>query len=238
MGLDRDKSMDKTIPIYVGYDNRESIAYHVFCESVLAHATEPVAFHPLVLRSLTGSYVENHNDGSNEFIYSRFLVPFRQDYKGWAIFVDGDMVVQDDISKLWALRDESKAVMVVKHNYKTKHPRKYLGTSMETHNRDYPRKNWSSVILWNCGHPSNAVITPEYVMDHDGTHLHRFSHLKDEEIGELPKKWNWMSQEYGENKEASLIHYTLGVPGIAHYSIGPDVQPWFDALDGVNNIQL
>ena len=230
--------MDQTIPIYVGYDNRESVAYHVFCESVLAHSTSPVRFHPLVLRSLRGAYLENHNDGSNEFIYSRFLVPHQQDYKGWAIFVDGDMVVQDDITKLWGLRDESKAVMVVKHNYATKHPMKYVGTSMETHNRNYPRKNWSSVILWNCAHPSNSVITPEFVMDHDGTYLHRFSHLKDEEIGELPKEWNWMSQEFGPNKEASLIHYTAGIPGIAFYSTGPDVQPWFDALDGVNNIQL
>jgi lipopolysaccharide biosynthesis glycosyltransferase len=42
------------------------------------------------------------------------------DYSGWAIFADGDMVCQADISELWALRDDSKAVQVVKHDYQTK----------------------------------------------------------------------------------------------------------------------
>jgi lipopolysaccharide biosynthesis glycosyltransferase len=230
--------MAETVPIFVGFDTRESVAYHVFCQSVIDHATIPVAFHPLSIHALRGEYVETHDDGSNAFIYSRFLVPYLMNYKGWAIFVDGDMVCIEDIQKLWSLRDDKYAAMVIKHNYKTKHKEKYIGTSMQTVNADYPRKNWSSVILWNCGHPSNAMMTPRYVMDANGTMLHRFQHLKDEEVGELPKAWNWLSQESGANADANLIHYTLGVPGIDHYAQCEQAGHWHDALVRVNHVEV
>jgi lipopolysaccharide biosynthesis glycosyltransferase len=226
-----------TIPIFVGYDVRESVAYHVFCQSIIDSATEPVAFHPLTLRSLKGQYDETHDDGSNAFIYSRFLVPHLMGYKGWAIFADGDMVCRGDIAELWNLRQDKFAAMVVKHNYSTKHKRKYLGTSMETINTSYPRKNWSSVILWNCGHTSNAMVTPKYIETSTGAMLHRFQHLKDEEIGALPASWNWLSQEVGTNDDAKIIHYTLGVPGIKHYSDCEQASYWFSALEQVHHIQ-
>jgi lipopolysaccharide biosynthesis glycosyltransferase len=229
--------MPETVPIFVGYDARESVAYHVFCQSIITHSRIPVAFHPLTLQSLRSQYVETHDDGSNAFIYSRFLVPHLMGYKGWAIFADGDMVCRGDIEWLWNLRDESKAAMVVKHNYQTRHQRKYIGTSMETVNTSYPRKNWSSLILWNCAHPSNAVLTPGYVMTQTGKTLHRFEHLKDEEIGELPKVWNWLSQEEGPKNEAQLIHFTLGVPGIKHYADCAQASYWFEALEQVHHIQ-
>jgi lipopolysaccharide biosynthesis glycosyltransferase len=229
--------MAETVPIYVGYDSRESVAYHVFCQSVISNSTVCVAFHPLVLKALREQYVETHDDGSNAFVYSRFLVPHLMGYQGWAIFADGDMVCLGDIASLWALRDETKAVMVAKHNYQTKENRKYIGSSMETVNTNYPRKNWSSVILWNCAHPKNAILTPGYVMDSPGKTLHRFEHLTDDEIGELPKTWNWMPQEQGANNEARLLHYSLGVPGIKHYENGPQSHHWFEALEQANHIQ-
>jgi lipopolysaccharide biosynthesis glycosyltransferase len=136
------------------------------------------------------------------------------DYQGWAIFADGDMICRDDIAKLWALRDESKAVMVVKHDYKTKAHEKYLGNK----NQDYPRKNWSSVILWNCAHPENRRLDPQYVMSHPGSHLHRFAWLDDALIGEIPKEWNWLTTEYPDNDEAKLLHYTLGTPCFKDYT--------------------
>jgi lipopolysaccharide biosynthesis glycosyltransferase len=129
-------------------------------------------------------------------------------YKGWALFIDGDMILRDDIVKLWELKDESKAVMVVKHDYKTKMVKKYLGSK----NEDYPCKNWSSVILWNCGHPSNRQITPEFIQTATGAQVHRFTWLTDDEIGELPKEWNWLDIEYEHNDNAKLVHYTLGTP--------------------------
>lgn len=150
-------------------------------------------------------------------------------YQGWAIFADGDMLVRDDIAKLWALRDDRYAAQVVQHDYKTKHPRKYVGTAMETHNASYPRKNWSSVILWNCGHPSNRVLTPRYVMDSTGARLHRFEHLPDDEIGALPADWNHLVGEQAPNPDAKLAHYTLGVPAIEHYRDCEHGAEWLQA---------
>lgn len=200
------------IRIFVGYDPREAVAYHTFCQSVLEKASVPVAFTPLVLQALPG-YVETHTDGSNTFIYSRFLTPFLSDFAGWAIFADGDMICRADIAELWALRDESKAVMVVQHDYKTKASTKYLGNR----NQNYPRKNWSSLVLWNCGYPAHHVLVPDFLMQQTGAYLHRFSWLEDAEIGSLPSEWNWLTTEYDDNYDAKLLHYTLGTPCFKDY---------------------
>ena len=195
------------IPVFIGYDPREAIAYHVCSNSIIRHTSTPVSTTALALNTIK-EYQETHTDGSNQFIYSRFLVPHLMNYTGWAIFIDGDMILRDDITKLWELRDETKAVMVVKHDYKTKMSEKYLGAK----NDNYPRKNWSSVILWNCGHPSNAAITPAFVQQSTGAQVHRFTWLTDDLIGELPKEWNWLDVEYDHNVDAKLVHYTLGTP--------------------------
>lgn len=195
------------ITVAIGYDPAESIAYHVCCNSIIRTTSQPVAIIPLAL-NIFDNYKETHTDGSNHFVYTRFLVPHLMEYKGWAIYIDGDMILQSDIDELWQLRDQSKAVMVVKHDYKTKMSTKYLGAK----NDDYPRKNWSSVILWNCQHPANKLVTPEFVQNSTGSQLHRFSWLSDELIGDLPIEWNWLADELGVNHSAKLIHFTLGAP--------------------------
>lgn len=162
--------MKDIIPVFVGYDPREAIAYHTCTNSIIRHATRPVAIIPVAL-NLFKDYTETHTDGSNHFIYTRFLVPYLMSWAGWAIFIDGDMILRDDIAKLWELRDWGKDVVVVKHDYKTRMSEKYLGAK----NHDYPRKNWSSVILWNCNSYPNRRLTPEYVMKATGAELHRFT---------------------------------------------------------------
>ena len=214
------------INLVVGFDQRESIAYHVFCQSVVDRASMPVAFVPLLPKSLSG-YTESHRDGSNIFIYTRFLTPWLMGYTGWAIFADGDMVCTADIAELWKLRDPSKAVMVAKHDYKTKAQTKYLGNK----NENYPRKNWSSVILWNCGHPDNRQLTPDLVASKDGAFLHRFTWLDDDKIGEIPKEWNWLAIEYEPKDDAKLIHYTLGTPCFRDYRDSEMADKWLAALD-------
>lgn len=201
------------IPVYVGYDPREACVFHVFNQSLIEHATQPVSIIPLAEKLLD---FDGKQDGTNAFVFSRYLVPHLQDYKGWAIFVDGDMHLNADISELWNLRDDSKAVMVVKHDYKCT-PRKYVDTPMESDNIDYPRKNWSSVILFNCGHPSNSILDRIYVAEAGGSVIHRFGWLNDDEIGELPPEWNHLVGEEEPN-EAKLVHHTLGSPGFAYYS--------------------
>ncbi len=210
--------MSQPIPIYCGYDAREAAGYHVFTQSVIERASVPVAFIPLHGPLLDG--FDGQKDGTNKFIYSRFLVPYLQNYNGWAIFLDAcDMVCLDDIAKLWALREHNafnKALAVVKHNYRTKHPRKYIGTPMESDNADYPGKNRSSVILWNCGHYANRRLTPELVRESPGSFLHRFQWVNEDQIGELPAEWNRLAMEQ-DISDASLVHYTLGVPAFTHY---------------------
>jgi lipopolysaccharide biosynthesis glycosyltransferase len=221
--------LSNAISIVVGFDQREAIAYHVFCQSVLERSTRPIQFLPLAENSLN-DYKEVHTDGSNKFIYSRFLTPHLMNYSGWAIFADGDMVCQSDISELWALRDDEKAVQVVKHDYQTKAHKKYMGNK----NENYPRKNWSSLILWNCAHSANRVLSPEFIKNQPGSYLHRFSWLKDDEIGELSPEWNWLAIEYPENPDAKLIHYTLGTPCFKEYAQASMSDQWLKAYDRSN----
>lgn len=221
-----------SIKIIVGFDQRESVAYHTFVQSVIDHASVPVSFLPLAIKSLN-EYKETHSDQSNDFIYSRFLSPYLNNFYGWVIFADGDMICQADIKDLWDLRDESKALLVVKHDYQTKFAKKYLGNI----NRDYPRKNWSSLILWNCSHPKHKILTPKFISEQSGSFLHRFSWLLDDEIGDLPKEWNWLAIEYPENRNAKLIHYTLGTPCFKDYKNTDMADIWYKfksrLLDGL-----
>jgi len=213
-----------TINLVVGFDQREAVAYHTFCQSVLEKASLPVRFLPLAENTLV-DYKETHTDGSNRFIYSRFLTPYLMDFQGWAIFADGDMVCQTDIKALWDLRDASKALQVVQHDYQTKAHTKYLGNK----NENYPRKNWSSLILWNCAHTAHQVLTPAFIQGQKGSFLHRFSWLSDSDIGHLPPDWNWLAIEYPDNPSAALVHFTLGTPCFKDYADSPMSSIWHQA---------
>ena len=211
----------KPIPIFVGYDPREAIAYHTCVNSIIRNSSRPVAIVPVAL-NLFQDYAETHTDGSNHFIYTRFLVPYLMEYQGWAIFIDGDMIVRGDIAELWDLKQYTKDAMVVKHNYKTRMKEKYLGSP----NEDYPRKNWSSVILWNCNAIRNRQLDPEFVQKSTGAFLHRFSWIDDSRLGELPPEWNWLPDEYGANPDAKLLHYTLGTPCFDEFKHTPMNEHW------------
>jgi len=211
----------KPIPIFVGYDPREAVAYHTCANSIIRHASCPVAIIPLAL-NLFKDYTETHTDGSNQFIYSRFLVPHLMDYTGHAIFIDGDMIVRSDIAELWQWRNKRYDVQVVKHNYETCMTEKYLGSK----NENYPRKNWSSVIIWNCESAANKQLTPEFVQQSTGAELHRFTWIRDEQIGDLPAEWNWLPDEYGPNLNADLLHYTLGAPCFHDFATTPMADDW------------
>jgi hypothetical protein len=128
-------------------------------------------------------------------------------YKGWAVFCDCDFLWKCDIARLFDLADDSKAVMVVKHDYTP-------SSSIKMNNKPqhaYPRKNWSSMILWNCSHPANAILAPELINKVEAGYLHQFKWLKEEEIGELDKTWNWLVGYY-INGTPKAIHYTDGGP--------------------------
>lgn len=204
------------IRVFTGLDRREAIGWHTFIQSLVDTSTNYRLMPPL-----SGA----QGSGTNTFTHERFKVPELCNWSGPAIFLDAsDMILRADIAELAGWFDKTKAVQVVKHDYRTSHPRKYIGTEMEADNLDYERKNWSSVILWNCGHEAHWKARNKIrsaIEAGDGKFLHRFGWLTDDLIGSLPVDWNWLPQEFGDRPTAKLIHYTLGIPGFKHYAQGP-----------------
>ena len=204
-----------TIPVFIGYDPREAAAYHVCQQSILDNSPgADVAFYPVC---------GEQRDGSNTFIYERFLVPYKMRFQGHAIWLDGDMIVRGDIRELWRERPIGyMGCSVVKHDYKTKHPVKYLGNK----NEDYPRKNWSRVILWDCVIFPNRVQVPDFVSRATWAYLHRFQWLADHQIGSLPEKWNRLVLEQDIQPTDELLHYTIGTPCFAEYADCDGADEW------------
>ncbi len=211
----------KPIPVFVGYDPREAVAYHVCANSIIRTASAPVAIIPMAL-NLFQDYQETHTDGSNQFIYSRFLVPYLMNFHGRAIFIDGDMIVRSDIVELYESLQMGMDVAVVKHDYQTRMTEKYLGSK----NENYPRKNWSSVIVWDCQTCPNKRLTPEFVQKQPGSFLHRFSWIDESRIQALDPVWNWLPDEFGPNPNAKLLHYTLGTPCFHEFADTPQAEQW------------
>lgn len=193
------------LKIFIGYDPHEAVNYHVCSNSIIKNSSNIISIIPLSLKHLP-FYNEVHTDSSTEFTYLRFLVPYICDFKGQAVYLDGDMIVQTDITKLILEHNSNCAVSVVKHEYLSKLQLKKSNKL----NLNYPRKNWSSVIIWNCEHIKNKILTPNFIETSTGEYLHRFSWLNDNEIFEISKEWNWLVGEYIPNYNAKILHYTLG----------------------------
>jgi hypothetical protein len=201
------------IRVFIGFDPREAIAFSVLAHSIHVRASEPVSVTPLMLSELQGVFTrERHPLQSTDFAFSRFLTPFLSGYEGWSIFMDCDMLVLDDIANLWRLRDERCAVMVVKHDHQPRESVKFLDQPQTP----YPKKNWSSVMLFN--NARCRALTPEYVNTASGLELHQFKWVSHEGlIGELPRTWNHLVGYYRPTPGASLVHYTLGGPYFDEY---------------------
>ena len=221
--------------VFVGYDPREDIAYQVCKHSIQTKQPE-ADVRPLVQKELrdAGWYTRPADKlASTEFTFTRFLVPELANFKGWAVFMDCDMILTTDIKELFDQADDRYAVMCVQHDYTPKEGMKMDGQKQTV----YPRKNWSSVVLFNCGHPSNARLTQDMVNDPElnGAYFHRFSWLKDEEIGELDHTWNYLVGVYDDIKTPSLIHYTEGGPWFENYRNCEFHQLWKDELQDMMN---
>lgn len=216
--------------LFVGHDPRESVGSTVFQQSVFEHAAVPVSITRLM--NVSGESL-NDGDTSNAFSLRRFLVPYYMGYNGYAIWCDGaDMLCRWDINRILECADHYSAVQVVQHDYRTQHPRKYIGTPMESDNLDYPCKNWSSVMLWNCGHFANRVLTPQYVSETPGKFLHRFGWIKDRlRIGSLPAEWNVLVGETEDGVDAKIAHFTLGIPAFEYYRRVSYADEWFKVLE-------
>jgi lipopolysaccharide biosynthesis glycosyltransferase len=215
---------DKPV-VFLGWDDREKIAYEVCKHSIEMHTTSKPKIIPLyhkelrrqglfqrpwLTEALTGNTMDliDGRPFSTQFSHTRFLVPEIMNYKGWALFMDCDMIVRNDIKEVFDFCDDKYAVMVVKHRQNVTKSEKMDGSPQQS----YYRKNWSSFVLWNCNHPKNKHITKELVNTATGGWLHAFSWLNDDEIGSLPEYYNWIEGSSPGNMHPQIIHYTTGGP--------------------------
>lgn len=222
--------------VFIGYDPVERIAWHTAVSSILERSSVPISIIPVNIQNLKGVFNRPRDSKqSNEFSFSRFLVPYLSDYDGKALFMDCDMLFRVDIAELInTVVDSEAAVHVVKHDYMPKDGIKYLNTVQYS----YPRKNWSSFVVWNCAHPKNKILTPQFVEKASGLELHRFTWLDDDEIGDLDVRWNWLVGEYCEPpKDVKNVHWTVGGPYFNEYSGCDFSDEWREELARVNYVK-
>ena len=218
--------MSEPVRVVIGFDPREAVAFSVLAHSIHDRASVPVTITPLMLSQLGGLFTrERHPLQSTDFAFTRFLTPCLAGYEGWSIFMDCDMLMLDDIARLWALRDERYAVQVVKHDHQPREAVKFLDQPQT----QYPRKNWSSVMLFN--NARCRALTPDYVNRASGLDLHQFKWLADDSsIGELPRRWNHLVGYYKPCRDAALVHFTLGGPYFDEYRDCEYAKEWRDEL--------
>jgi lipopolysaccharide biosynthesis glycosyltransferase len=159
---------------------------------------------------------------STEFAISRFLVPMLAQ-TGWALFADCDVVFLDDVTKLLDIADPRYAVMCVQHAAQIGPTQKMNGQAQQA----YSRKNWSSVMLFNCDHPANRRLSLVDVQERRGFDLHNFYWLNDSEIGALPAEWNWLVNVEQEPLHPKIAHFTLGGPFTAGWEGADHDTLWY-----------
>lgn len=191
--------------VVIGYEPRFHAAYAV-CARSLGYNVN--------IHSTPNNFIVRKHDGSTSFTYSRFLVPWMMKYDGWSLFCDCDFLFLDDVGELFDRIDEQYAVMVCKHPNYTPNTKVKMDNKKQT---TYPRKNWSSLILWNNKHPKNHILTPHFVNTQSSAELHGFGWLDNKDIGSIPLEWNTLVGYYKFNKPKAL-HYTDGTPDLPGYT--------------------
>lgn len=216
---------DGPLKVFIGYDAREDIAWRVCRFSLLRHATCPLEVQALRQDCLRkrGLYWRDKDQASTQFSLTRFLTPHLGGSFGLSLFVDCDFLFTADIACLVAQADPAKAVHVVQHDYVPSMVTKMDGRPQAA----YPRKNWSSFMLFNNAKTCCRDLTPDIVNSQSPSFLHRFNWVSDEAlIGKLPQSWNFLVGEYEMPAEVpSAIHYTNG-------------GPWFDQCRDVDYAAL
>ena len=220
------------INFFIGYDSKEDIAYRVCKNSLLKRSTINIKVNSLKIEELIAKRFYNRSIdplASTEFTYTRFLIPELMSFKGWAVFCDCDFLFFGDIANLFKNLDDSKAIYCVQHDYTPKEKHKMDGQKQTI----YPRKNWSSFIIFNCSHPSNKKLNIEIVNSESGSFLHQFKWLKDNEIGSLDERWNWLEGWTSKNNNSRpfAVHFTRGGPWFEEWQDVEFANEWLKERD-------
>jgi len=212
--------MKDNIKIYVGYDSRQDedllgkgILNPPFevCKASIREYNKTVDIIPIKLNELIDSGVYNRGVdplASTEFTYSRFLVPYLNNYQGVALFCDSDFLWQTDITQVLEYYDKDLSVMCCQHEYTPSNNTKMDGLKQTV----YPSKNWSSLMLFNCSHSDCKKLTPEIINNESPKYLHRMVWTEDYKIGKIPLVYNWLEGDYDGDTQPKAIHYTNGGP--------------------------
>lgn len=176
------KNSNKPLQIFIGYDHRQPVSFQVLVQSIISKSSKPVSITPIIITQLPYK-----RTGLTPFTFSRFLTPWLCDFQGWALFIDIDIILMDDIAKLFELADDRYVVQVSKNRI---------------------TYEWASVMLFNC--EKNRILTPEYCETANG--LHTISWCNPDEVGDIPNEWNHLVGYDKPRKDAKLVHYTQGVP--------------------------
>lgn len=200
--------MSVTLPlkIFIGWDSRYPECADVLKYSIQKRASVPVDIKFLRLKEL--NLVKPDPLASTEFTYSRFLVPYLCEYKGYALFLDSDMVCMADIAELFKYCSSDFAIRCVHHNYTPLAKVKMEGQTQSA----YPKKNWSSLMLMNCSRLK--MLTKHFIEMATGAALHQFQFLPKQDVGTLPTVWNRLDCADAVTK---IIHYTQGGPWLKKY---------------------
>ena len=222
----------KPLNIYIGFDAVETTAYHTLAHSIIEQASGPVRISPICSKHYKKFFNRERDEKqSNDFSFTRFLVPYLNNFEDTAIFMDCDMMLRTDIFHVLNGLNPKNAISVVMHDYTPSDTVKYLNNVQYA----YPRKNWSSFVVWNCAHPKNQTLTPEFVEKATGLALHRFTWLDDDEIGELDVRWNWLVGDYIDPPvDVKNVHWTLGGPYFEEYSQVDFSSEWFEMNKRMN----
>ena len=216
--------MDKNLKIFIGYDSREKVAYHVLSQSIIENSSIPVTITPINLKNIKHIYnrpkAKKH---STEFSISRFLAPYLSNYKGYSLYLDCDFVVLGDVSKLLKIiLKKNKVLWCVKHKYYIpKDKMKFLREKQ----LPYAKKNWSSFMIFN--NAKCKILTPKLVSKAHGLYLHQFKWTNEKLIGSLPKNWNILVGEQKFPKKINALHYTLGGPYFKKHAKCQGSKYWF-----------
>lgn len=223
--------------VFVGFDAKEMEACNIAIHSIQRRASQPVRvdrlsrlpLHRVYTRptsTLPNGQLFDELSGapmSTDHAIARFFVPYLMKYHGWALFTDGDVLVRDDISTLFSLANPAYAVQCVQHP-----PLLEEGEKKDGHiQQAYARKNWSSVMLFNCGHPGNQKLTLDVVNTWPGRDLHGFKWLSDHLVGSLPARWNHLVKLSAPDPNPAIVHFTLGMPNVAGHEGDPFAEEWF-----------
>lgn len=226
--------------IWIGFDSREVDAFVVAKESLKAHNRTNIPVKGILMsdqkalnnytrpyRKIVGSLFDEISQAamSTEFALTRFLTPILAK-SGWALFCDCDVMFRSEVEELFLLADNRYAIMCVKHEHKPKELVK-MDNQLQ---QPYARKNWSSVMLFNCDHPSNKRLTLPLINSKKGSDIHAFCWLEDHEIGELGIEWNYLIGYSNDEVEPKLVHFTLGVPSMLGCENSPYSSEWREYL--------